>query len=383
MKQKIFTLMLCVLISLSFTLLPGCERMSEMIGPPDTTMTTLKVGVLQPSEYYVNFVKGAELARDEINQNGGILGMQIEFIFKNIPGVDPSVSESPVQIATKLIEKENVVALLDPSFSTDYVPTPRGIKHPIFTTLPALNNTKYYFLPEYNGPLFLVASSSTLPAEILAQFVKKELLANNTAVIYQVKDADAINFTEEFQANFQNLGGTTRTVVYKSGDTNFDTQLSEVPYQVREPNVVLLPSFDPKILLLIEQALGFWIDCPSCSGDGSYYCPTVCYNLPPPLFLANVSWDEINKVIAPLEGYHYIADLYKSINDIDTTQLIKNYKKMFGSPPDNIAESGYYAVKHLAMAVGTAQSVETFAVRNALANIESVAQIMMFQWYDF
>ena len=122
MKSKIFKLALCVFLSLSVVLLSGCERMRDMgmtdeiVAPPDTdTMPTLKVGVIRPYPNYFSFGEGAELAQIEINQAGGVLGMPIEFVYKE------ELTEDVVQSATDLIEDENVVAILGPLFSSHAV----------------------------------------------------------------------------------------------------------------------------------------------------------------------------------------------------------------------------------------------------------------------
>ena len=78
---------LCVLFFLPVVLFIGCERArdmgmtDEMVAPADTTtLPILKVGLIQPSEHYTSFAKGAKLAQAEINQAGGVLGMQVAFI---------------------------------------------------------------------------------------------------------------------------------------------------------------------------------------------------------------------------------------------------------------------------------------------------------------
>ena len=66
MKLKIF-LTLITIIVISFT---GCERVKQVIAPdaPATdAVSTVKIGVIQPSGYYTGFAQGAELARTQIN----------------------------------------------------------------------------------------------------------------------------------------------------------------------------------------------------------------------------------------------------------------------------------------------------------------------------
>ncbi len=389
MKQKIFTLTLCVWISLPFTLLSGCEKMSEMIGPFDTTMTTLKVGVLQPLEYYdgyslafplpheiyASFAKGAELARDELNQSGGVLNMQIEFIYKynqNDPDMFPDL-ETSVQVAKELVEEENVIALLDPIFLTNAVQDTKIIESPIFTTLSALRDIAFN---QYNDSLFLLAGSSNLQVQHLAQFVKNKLSAERATIIYEADDFDSMDFTEGFSAIFQNLGGVISTDVYVNGQTNFRDEIRRIEIRFGKPHVLLLPSFGSEISLLMEQILeNNFYDCGYCTrglpSDGSVVCPSDCANVPPPLLLAGYSWHENSEVLDFLEGSHYIANFYKSMNATDSAQL------------NDIAESGYYAVKHLALAIEKAQSVEPAAVHNALASIENVAQIIILERDDF
>ena len=101
--------------------LTGCERVSQVI-EPDTTTTpteaTLKIGVIQPSNTFTTFSQGAETARAEINERGGVLGMEIAFITRNNQPVasEPPTPEASVSAAKALIEMENVFALLGPVY---------------------------------------------------------------------------------------------------------------------------------------------------------------------------------------------------------------------------------------------------------------------------
>ena len=75
-----------VLLAILSVSLLGCERIDPMI-PPDTTSqmgTTLKIGVIQPEYSYTTFSQGAETARVQINESGGVLGMQVEFISQRV-----------------------------------------------------------------------------------------------------------------------------------------------------------------------------------------------------------------------------------------------------------------------------------------------------------
>ena len=64
--KTVLTLIAILIISLS-----GCERAQHVITPGTSTsdtMSTIKIGVIQPSGLAPNFTKGAELARAQVNK---------------------------------------------------------------------------------------------------------------------------------------------------------------------------------------------------------------------------------------------------------------------------------------------------------------------------
>ena len=111
MNPKIFLTLIAILY-ISFL---GCERVQQVTTPethtPDAT-STIKIGVIQPSGLASSFTKGAELARSQVNNTGGLLGMQVEFIVMDNQGDRefPDPDES-VRIAKALIQEEGVVAI--------------------------------------------------------------------------------------------------------------------------------------------------------------------------------------------------------------------------------------------------------------------------------
>jgi hypothetical protein len=98
----------------------------EMVTPSDeTTMPTLKVGLIHPQPNYTSFGKGAKLAQVEINAAGGILNMQVELSFRE------ETTDTVVQSATELAEMEGVVAILGPLFSSHAVKVGPVINIPV------------------------------------------------------------------------------------------------------------------------------------------------------------------------------------------------------------------------------------------------------------
>ena len=90
MNTQNLKLIFSVLLSLSIAVLSGCERIpdagmtEDMIAPPDTEMMPiLKVGANSPSaKCTLPLVTVPNLPKLKSTQTGGILGMQVEFVYK-------------------------------------------------------------------------------------------------------------------------------------------------------------------------------------------------------------------------------------------------------------------------------------------------------------
>ncbi len=379
MNAKIFRLMLCAFLSVSVALLFGCDQMRDMgmtdeiVTPSDeTTIPTLKVGLIHPQPNYTSFGKGAELARGEINAAGGILGMQVEFVYKE------EVTATVAQDAAALAESEGVVAILGPLFSSHAVKVGPVINIPVLLGATRAEVTAAETDP--NNFMFLIAGSNVLQAELLAQVVVDELDAKTAAMIWQNEDVYSMGFVEAFEANFQELalkkiasefgqgtstqdlngdgvvstldivlqgseGGIVAKEVYESGDTMFDMQLAAI--KAANPDILLLASFPPANPLIMKQARDMGIQSIFVGSDG----------WDDPLMATTLADN------APVDGY-YCTNL-----DPDAVDFIAAYEAEYSSV-DGIAAAGYDAMRILKMAIETVDSTDDpAAIRDAIANI--------------
>lgn len=342
MNTQIFRFMLCVFLSFSVGLLSGCDRVrnivgtDEMVPPSDTdTMPTLKVGVIRPYPLYFSFGEGAELALAEINQAGGVLGMPVEFVYRE------ELTEDVVQSAADLAETENVVAILGPLFSS------HAVKVGPIITIPTIVGATGANVTETGDFLFLVASSNALQAKLMAQFAIDELDAKTAAMIWQNEDVYSIGFVDAFEANFMELGGAiVAKEIYEKGDTMFEMQLSTI--KEANPDVLFIASFPPENPLIMKQARDMGIESTFIGSDG----------------MDDSLMFEVLDDNAPLENTYYCTNF-----DPDATEFISAYETMFENPANGIAASSYDAMKILAIAIEAAGSTEPMAIRDAIAMI--------------
>jgi len=345
MRLKIFRVPLCVLFVFSMFWITGCEKVENVVtdsivSPVDTeSMLTLKVGLLHPQPNYTSFGKGAILAKDELNTNGGVLGMQVELIFRE------ETTDTVVQSTRDLIENENVVAILGPLFSSHAVRV-----GPVTSVPTLLGATRAEVTGEETDPndlMFLIAGSNVLQAELLAKVVNEDLKKKTAAMIWQDKDVYSEGFVESFETNFTDLGGSiVEKQQYEGTTTVFDAQLDAI--KVADPDVLLLASFPPHNPNIMKQARDKGITATFIGSDG----------WDDPLMFTTLDDN------SPLDDSYYCTNL-----DPTAMDFISSYEMVYGSV-DGIAATGYDALKILAMAINTVGSVDDpVALRDAIAAI--------------
>jgi branched-chain amino acid transport system substrate-binding protein len=321
--------------------------------------------VIQPSGFAVSFTKGAELAKTQINSNGGVLGMSVEFLIRDNQGTRdlPDAAES-IRFAQELIEQENIVALLGPLFSTNSQqvgPIVTQLRRPMIPASSGQNVTTV------GGEfVFLIVAPSSTQAATMAEFVTKEdeLNVKTAAILLQTEDVYSENVAEAFQENLQTSGGEiVSSEIYQRGDRTFDAQLMNI--KAAAPDTLFISGFNPEVPLIMAQAREMGIKSTFIGGDG---------------------WDEPEKLLgtlddnAPLEGSYFVRDF--STESPDAAPFVQAYTTMFMMPPDGPAAWGYDAMSVLAIAMESAGTLEPDAVRDALASITDYQGASAIAGYD-
>ena len=337
MNPKIFWLTLCILLVLSVAYLSGEERTGD-VGITEEPKPTLKVGLIHPLLNYATFGDGAKLALAEINKAGGILGRQVELIYKVETG---TIADS----ATELAKMENVVAILGPMFSSSAVKVGPIINIPVIVGATGADVTN-----TGNDPrdfLFLVANSNALQAKVMAGFVVNDLGKKTAAMIWQNGDVYSKGFVNAFDADFKALGGRiVANQIYEQGDTMFDGQLGII--KEANPDVLLLASFPPENPIIVKQAREMGIKS---------------------IFIGSDGWDDslmldILEDNTPLENSYYC-----SISDELAAGFTAAYETVYKNQPIGIAPLGYDAMRLLAIAIENVQSTDPVMIRDAVAAI--------------
>ena len=363
MSIRIFQTLIAILI-ISF---PSCDRAKQVV-TPDTlstdTITSIKIGVIQPSGYYTGFAQGAELAQTQINESGGLLGKRIEFIVMDNQGDRPvpDATES-VRIAKMLIEQEGVAAILGPIFSNNSMQVGPVVQE---LGLPIISGSAGEFVTAAGDFVFLIVPPTSVQAAVMAQFAvnPSELDATTAATIRQADSAYTEGLTRSFEKSFQELGGKiVASELYEVGDKTFDTQLARI--KAASSDVLYIAGVIPEIHFVMAQAREFGILT---------------------TFLGMGSWDEPEKLFStladnvPLENSYFTTNFSPELPN--AAQFIQAYTELFMIPPDGMAAAGYDAMSLLTVAIESAQTLNPVAIRDALSNITNHQGATLISHYD-
>ena len=366
MNTKTFIPIFLTFVAISIISFSGCERIRQVVLSETLTpdpVSPVKVGVIYPSGLAPNFIKGAELARSQVNEAGGLFGMPVEFIVMDNQGDSelPDAAKS-AHIAKLLIEQGGVVAILGPLLSTNSMqvgPVATELRRPIIT---GSSGEKVTATGEF---VFMTVAPSSVQGARTAQFAldSVELNAKTAATIRQAGDVYSSVVADAFEEHFQKFGGeVVASEVYQHGDRNFTTQLTKI--QAAAPDVLLIAGFNPEVPLFALEVRNMDIDA---------------------IFIGTNGWDEPDKLLgtlddnAPLEGSYFTRDF--NVGSVSAPAFVKAYTAMYMEPPDGLAARGYDAMSLLARAIKNAGTLDPNAIRVALVsttNFQGATAILHF-----
>lgn len=311
----------------------------------------LKLGVLAPltgevSVYGVAAKNGIELAIEEINKAGGILGSQIELMIEDEKG---DVSEA-VNGYNKLMSKGMVALLGDvtskPTMAVAELAAADGL--PMITaTGTALPITTY-------GPnVFRTCFTDPFQGRIMAKFAAENLKAKNIAIIYNTSDDYSTGLVTAFEEMAASKGvNITIKEAYGADDKDFKSQLTKIAST--KPDALFVPDYYTKVALIASQAREVGFTGPMLGADG---WDGVLGTL-----------DDANKSVV---NGSYISNHY-SAQDTDekVAGFVKAYTEKYGETPNAFAALGYDAAYMMTQAITTAGSTDAQAIVDAMKAIQ-------------
>lgn len=329
-------------------LIVGC---AIMMASPSMAADTIKLGGLYNltggmSSIDAPALNGAKLQAKLINDQGGLLGRQLEVI-----GIDTKTDQKAAATGAKKALSQGVIAGLgygDTTFVMAAAPLFQQKGVPFVTS-----GATHPMLPKWVGDyMFMTPFGDDDQSFAIADFSVNKLGAKNV-VVWTDNSMDFTKALSKFyKQRIKELGGNiVLEDFFMMGDKDFSAQIARLKNASPKADAVFISAIPNEAGLTVKQIREAGLDLPIVSGDGF---DTELVTTVPGDKLAN--------------DVFFSTHTYREDNRPEVLAFVENYEKEYGRPPENaFAALGYDAVGLIADAIKRAGSVEGKALRDALA----------------
>jgi branched-chain amino acid transport system substrate-binding protein len=296
-------------------------------------------------------IKGAQLAVEELNKKGGILGRKVEFV--NIDGQsDPKLVEK----AAEELVKQGAVAIIAPADFDFGSPASKVAQRAGLVGISTAASSPLYSSTVLGDKQFTLSMWNTTMGAAAAEYAYKD---RGWKTVYVVTD-DFISYTtslsQYFIAHFKSLGGTVLSEDhYTQGNGDFSAQLARIQALETQPDFLYVSSYMPDLAMIIQTIDDAGINLPIVGGD-SYDDPGFFSALGPKygnnVFFVTHSW----------MGPEATQDMGR---------FLKLYEAKYGMPPEtSFVATGWDVIMVLAQAMEKAKTTDGTEVAKAMESIE-------------
>lgn len=314
---------------------------------------TIKIGVNYEltgdvAQYGLTSAAGIEMAINEVNEAGGVLGKQVEIVKID----NKSDNNEAMTVATKLASEEKVVAMLGPATSGAFKATnsiANEYKIPAVSGSATADDVTVNEDGSVNEYMFRVCFNDSYQGEVMAKFAKDTLKANKVVILSDKADAYSNGLATAFETSYKEAGGT---VASKENYTTADTDFSSVLTKVKSVkcDAIYLPAYYQQASLIIKQARDLGINVPFLGPDGYDSAEMV----------ETAGAEALNKV--------YFTNHY-SAEDESVQDFIKAYKDANnGDDPSAFSALGYDIGKFVCDAIERAGEPTAEKIKEAMAS---------------
>jgi branched-chain amino acid transport system substrate-binding protein len=293
--------------------------------------------------------KGTQLAIDEVNAAGGLLGKKVRLVTED----DQSKAGEAATVVRKLISRDKIVALLGEvasSRSLEAAPICQQNKVPMIS--PSSTNPKVTEVGDY---VFRICFIDPFQGTVLAKFALSKGW-KKAAILTDVKQDYSVGLSQYFKEYFTKNGGTVVIEQnYSTDDTDFNAQLTTIKAQ--SPEVIVASGYYTESGLIAKQARQFGINAPLLGGDG---------------------WDSpsLIKVAGAAMDGNFFSNHFSAEDQAPAIQeFIKRYQAKYNEVPDAMVALGYDSAMILADAIKRAGTTDAAKLRDAIAATKDFAGI--------
>ena len=316
--------------------------LSLLLGATNAMADTIKIGGIAPltgaaSAYGLLVQAGVDLAVEEFNANGGLLGNQIEMTW-----LDDTHDAVEATNAYNQLVSGGIAALIGPVTTT---PTLAVAERAAADNMPMITaSATAYAVTEGRPNVFRACFLDPFQAELMAQYAAENLGAKKVAVLFDNTNDYSIGLSDAFQAKAKALGlEVVAAESAKAGDADYSPQLTKIADA--QPEAVFVCYYYEDAALMIRQAVDVGLEATMMGADG---------------------WGSIEKQLADapeLLNNAVYCDSFSTADDSPVAQaFVKSFTAKYGNEPAGFNALGYDAAKIMFTAINAAGTTDKDAV---------------------
>ena len=340
--------------------LSACDQIQQLLLPESPQMEGLRgeisIGAVHPITGRLGLDnpplgQGFELAVTEINSSQ-LSDVKIKLIIKD----GQSTVEGAVEAFNQLIHQEGVSAILGPASSTQgQTVFPIAQQNGIVTISPTSAARGLSAIGDFIFRTNLT-TDVLIPSGI--RITQEKLGYQKVAIIYDEMDLFSIDSNAVLkEALTANGVEVLTTETFKTGDTDFSAQLTRIKELNPEAIFISATPIETPDILIQGRQLGIPADVPF-------------------LITLTLASSQIQPAGDAAEGAITFTGWISTADTPGNQAFVQNYRAAYGIEPDIWAAQSYASVYILAEAIANAQSTDSSAIRDTLANITDFDTIL-------
>ena len=327
----------------------ACDQIGQLLLPATPQMEEITIGVVLSvtgrlaSAFGVPIGTGFELALEEIN-NSQPGGRTIKFIIED----DQSTVEGAVDAYKKLIQQDGVPVILGPATSTQtQAAFPIAQENGVVGFSPTSAARGLSAIGDF---VFRAALTTDVLIPSGIETTSAKLGYKTAATMYDENDVFSTDSDEAVREAFAANGVEVLiTETFQGGDTDFTAQLTRI--KDANPDIIFISSLSPEKPGLLMQ--GRQLGIPNSV----------------PFVMRTLTIADVQAAGEAAEGAITFVGWASAADTPGNSAFVQNYSAKYGAEPSNYAARAYAGLHILAEAIANAQSIDSIAIRDALANI--------------
>lgn len=289
-----------------------------------------------------NTKKGIELALEEINSSGGVLGKKIEVVYEDTQ----ALPRKGVDAYKKLTSIDQVSAIIDDSVSgvtLAMAPLAERDKVVILATgatSPEITNAGDY--------IFRIWNSDTYESEVATEYIYEQLKKESVAILFINNDYGK-GLERAFAKNLTTLGGCISvSQAFSQGESNLRAQITKI--KALNPDVIYLVAYPKEAPFAIQQIRELGLQ-QQIMGTVALYDESIITN----------SRGAAEGMLVP----------YPQEPSGDTrTSFVHQYQKRYGESPGITSDVGYDSLRMIVRAIKASNGFSGSDIQRGLMSLK-------------